>query len=125
MMNITVTSKADHRWKRWMKLGGKTGCHQRSDRSFYFHGYQFPVCARCTGVIIGYLIALIACMFGHFFLRMSIAGCVCMLTDWSLQQAKIKESTNRRRLITGICGGFGIMTIQLHMMKKAVSLLRG
>ena len=37
-----------------MKLGKSSGCHQRADRSFFWHGYQFPICARCTGVVSGY-----------------------------------------------------------------------
>jgi uncharacterized membrane protein len=28
-------------------------CHQRSERSFFFHGHQFAVCARCTGIYLG------------------------------------------------------------------------
>ncbi|RGF93239.1 DUF2085 domain-containing protein [Ruminococcus sp. AM54-1NS] len=41
-----------------MKLGASAGCHQRPDRSFFFHGWQFPVCARCTGVLAGQLVGI-------------------------------------------------------------------
>ena len=34
-------------------------CHQRPDRSFFWDGHQFPVCARCTGL---YLSAAIGVM---------------------------------------------------------------
>jgi len=27
-------------------------CHQRPDRSFFWDGHQFPVCARCTGLYV-------------------------------------------------------------------------
>jgi len=27
-------------------------CHQRPDRSFFWDGHQFPVCARCTGLYL-------------------------------------------------------------------------
>ena len=27
-------------------------CHQRPERSFFFDGFQFPVCARCTGLYV-------------------------------------------------------------------------
>ena len=32
------------------------GCHCRSDRSFYWKGTQFPICARCTGELVGILL---------------------------------------------------------------------
>ena len=35
------------------------GCHCRPDRSFFYKGKQFPVCARCTGELAGILAALI------------------------------------------------------------------
>lgn len=36
-----------------------------------------------------------------------------MFLDWFIQYLEIKESTNLRRLITGICGGYGIVTVQI------------
>jgi uncharacterized membrane protein len=32
-------------------------CHQRPERSFHIAGYQFAVCARCTGLYSGFAIA--------------------------------------------------------------------
>ena len=105
-----------------MQLGEKTGCHQKPERSFNIEGYQFPICARCTGVILGYLIAPIFYMKKGFCKTAAGIGCVAMLLDWLLQQAKIKKSTNARRLVTGIAGGFGIMTVQIHGFRQ---LLKG
>lgn len=33
------------------------GCHCRDDRSFYWNGKKFPICARCTGILVGSLTA--------------------------------------------------------------------
>ena len=44
-------------------IGNHSGCHQMPERSFFYKGKQFPVCARCTGVIIGQSVALIIGIF--------------------------------------------------------------
>ena len=45
------------------EIGEASGCHRMPERSFFFKGYQFPVCARCTGVAIGQFIALVLGLF--------------------------------------------------------------
>lgn len=108
---------------QWMKLmlyGEKLGCHQRPDRSFFPGGYQMPVCARCTGVIIGYLLAIPLFFLFSFSRVISLAGCGAMLLDWGLQAMKIKESTNNRRLFTGLFGGYGFMSFQLWFVTVVV-----
>lgn len=106
------------------RFGTNCGCHQMPERSFFIKGYQFPVCARCTGVLIGY----IACLIGHFIfgtkLTVCLAGCLVMFTDWYIQYLDIKESTNIRRLITGIMGGYGVMGIQILCVKFAIKIIR-
>lgn len=93
------------------------GCHQKPERSFFIHGYQMPVCARCTGVFLGYAAALCCAFTGRLKVTwLSVSGLLAMLCDWSVQALKIKESTNTRRLITGISGGFGIMLIWLCLL---------
>jgi uncharacterized membrane protein len=99
-----------------MLYGEKLGCHQRPDRSFFLNGYQMPVCARCTGVIIGYLLAIPLFFLYSFSWVITLAGCGSMLLDWGLQAMKIKESTNIRRLISGLSGGYGLMSIQLWLI---------
>ena len=57
------------------------------------------------------------------FLRKKIPMGVCMamsgimLTDWLLQYFKIVPSTNKRRLVTGLIGGFGYSTLHLYVYK--------
>ena len=109
-------------WRRCMTLGEQTGCHQLPERSFFIKNYQMPVCARCTGVILGYLLAIPSYILFGFNLSISYLGCFCMLLDWSLQAMKIKPSTNKRRLITGVLGGFGIISFQFCLINKLLSL---
>lgn len=119
---ITVNNKKYDRWKKLMEIGERTGCHQIPERSLSICGYQFPVCARCTGVMIGY-VAAVPLYFWLGFRRVAVAaGCLAMFTDWCVQRLKICESTNLRRMITGIVGGYGIMTTQLELLHKLKNL---
>jgi uncharacterized membrane protein len=115
-------NKAYRRWKRLMILGSKSGCHQKAERSFFIRGYQFPVCARCSGVILGYLSAIPAYLLTGFHLFISLAGCLAIFGDWLLQQKGIRESNNYRRVVTGFLGGFGVMSLQLHIITRFLSL---
>ncbi len=103
--------------------GNQSGCHQMPERSFFYHGKQFPVCARCTGATLGQLLSIVTNVIwmislhkskkpykepwflGVWFTFFSMA---VMGADWSIQEAGIKKSTNPRRFITGIFGGFGV-----------------
>ena len=35
-------------------------CHQRPERSFFWAGHQFPVCARCTGLYLSAALGVLA-----------------------------------------------------------------
>lgn len=105
---------SDKQWIALMKIGETLGCHQMPERSFFLKGYQFPVCARCTGVIISAVIATVVFIKRKLPIRICIALSSIMLIDWSLQYLKIKESTNTRRFITGLIGGFGYSTLHMY-----------
>ena len=108
---------SDKIWFKLMNYGNKLGCHQLPKRSFFIKGYQFPICARCTGVIIGELVAIILLLLSIKtnifinFIFLSIMG-----IDWFIQFINILESTNLRRLITGFLGGFGLTYIYYHLI---------
>ena len=105
----------DKVWITLMKIGKWYGCHQRADRSFSYRGYQFPVCARCTGIILGTLGAYLGYRYKRYPFWLEIAFVLSMVVDGGLQLLKIKESNNCRRLITGILGGFSITTLKLQL----------
>jgi len=120
-------NKKDKAWIKLMEAGEGLGCHQMPERSFFYKGYQFPVCARCTGV----LISSAAALFSFCFIKkkMSIKLCVgmsgVMLADWLVQYWGIQESNNRRRLVTGFIGGFGYVTLHLHLYRYIWKALKG
>ncbi|WP_431811652.1 DUF2085 domain-containing protein [Lysinibacillus sp. FW12] len=87
-------------------------CHQRPDRSFYYKGRKFPLCARCTGMAVGYLLStILVILLGLFdlwiiallILPMAIDGIGQLFGKWT--------SNNNRRFLTGLPGGIGIIYI--------------
>lgn len=103
--------KKDEIWLFLMKLFSTT-CHQKANRSFFFNNYQFPICARCTGLLIGYIFGIIFILFNFkISINLSLFFMVIMFIDWFIQHKKILYSTNIRRLLTGLFCGFGIINI--------------
>ena len=86
------------------------GCHQIPARSFSAYGYQFPLCARCTGILAGEIAVIFILIAGY---RISVIATISwmlpLIIDGSLQLLYVKyESTNLRRFITGALFGMGI-----------------
>lgn len=100
------------------------GCHQRPDRSFFYKEHQFPMCARCTGVMIGYLFAIPIYFIYTLKISTYIVLCAVMFVDWYIQYLKIKTSTNIRRFISGTLGGFGLMSLELVALEFIISFLK-
>lgn len=93
---------------RWLPI--IFGCHCRSDRSFFYRGKQFPICARCTGELIGILCAL------PYFVLFSVPDwktCLFLmlplLLDGFAQKLTSYQSGNLRRLVTGILFGYALV----------------
>ncbi len=104
----------DITWIRLMKLGQYIGCHQMPERSFFYKKYQFPVCARCTGVILASIITMPIFFIRKLNIFIALFMSSIMFIDWFLQFINVKPSTNRRRFITGIIGGIGWSTIHMY-----------
>jgi uncharacterized membrane protein len=108
-------------------------CHQLPERSFRLNGRRMPVCARCTGIIIGNLIGEAACLiasglnpYSRFHIQRSINYCLIMssfmiplLLDGSIQFFTGYESNNPLRLVTGILYGIAISSIIDELVRVA------
>ncbi|MGE4571161.1 MAG: DUF2085 domain-containing protein [Candidatus Izemoplasmatales bacterium] len=104
-----MDTNSERRWLRLMKIGKNLGCHQKSCRSFFYKNYQFPLCARCTGIVIGeLLIGPIVIMFGFNNIYLNLALLLLMAIDGLLQYYHILESNNIRRLLTGLGAGYAM-----------------
>ena len=115
-----IMNKLDRIHDYFMIIGAMSGCHQMPERSFFIGKYQFPVCARCTGVFIGYAAGIVLLPFLKINAIISILMCLVMYVDWKIQKMKILNSTNIRRLITGLVCGVGM----IHFTNFIMGLVR-
>lgn len=110
-------------------------CHRRPDRSFFYRKKQFPVCARCTGTLIGFAaLPLFSLKVLSFGLVWTLLLNVPAMIDGGTQAMGWRESNNWLRLITGImlgmaqvglaaiCGDFIIQKLGLFEMVESLNL---
>lgn len=99
------------------------GCHQIAERSFYFKGYQFPVCARCTGMILGEFIAIISFFLGY---KINIVTCIFMvipmILDGTIQFKTKYTSNNLKRITTGLFFGFGFVKLIILLIFYVIQI---
>lgn len=90
-------------------------CHRRADRSFFYKGKQFPVCARCTGIWIGYAIGavLVTLLVPMWWIGALLF--IPMTIDVLTQLVQWRTSSNALRVSTGILGGVGEIIILIHV----------
>lgn len=120
-------NKADLVWIKSMEWCAKYwGCHQMPERSFFIFGYQFPVCARCTGIIFGEIFALIGAIFFLPRFCLCIILMVPMLIDGIIQYKTKYLSNNIKRVCTGFLFGYGFISAFLSVihcfMKNFISV---
>lgn len=97
------------------ELGRLSGCHQRADRSLFIKGKQFPVCARCTGALIGYIFGALLFSVIEIPWWLSLIFCAILFLDWYIQYIGVLPSSNVRRIITGFLCGFALMQLSMKM----------
>ena len=97
-------------------------CHRKPERSFFYKGKQFPVCARCTGFYISGIasIILINLFRGPYSLTTLLIGIIRLIPcaiDGFTQLFEMRESNNTLRFITGILGGVGLILVYEMMIE--------
>jgi uncharacterized membrane protein len=112
-----VIDLMDKIWTNLMKIGNWFGCHQLQERSFFISGYQLPLCARCTGIFTGTILAI-----PILILKIDIPTYILvislfpMILDGMVQYFNIFKSTNFRRFITGFLFGFSHICIIVKLI---------
>lgn len=82
------------------------GCHCRSDRSFNYNGKKFPICARCTGELVGIIISCSTYAFLKPNIYLACLLMIPMVIDGFMQLLTSYESGNTRRFLSGIMFGY-------------------
>jgi uncharacterized membrane protein len=101
-----------------------TTCHRLPERSFFFRGKQFPVCARCTGINIPFLLLpFFALNFIEINLTISFFLMTPVIIDGLTQAFCNRESNNYLRLITGLMMGLGLVSLSSHIGKGIGALV--
>lgn len=95
------------------------GCHCRPDRSFFVRGIQFPLCARCTGQLVGALTALGTLWIARPALPVLALLLVPLIADGIIQLCTAYVSTNPRRFVTGVLFGYALTVLFLCSVAAA------
>lgn len=117
-------TKKEKIWIKSMEFGHILGCHQMESRSFSFFGYQFPLCARCTGVLLGEILGIVSICFGIRLKWYIIIPLIAIMgIDWFIQYLQIQSSNNIRRLITGTLCGVGLTYCYFYGIVFVIKLI--
>jgi len=93
-------------------------CNLRPERAFRVGSFVFPLCARCTGLVVGVIVCFGCQALGAPVTLPVIVSIIMALplpVDWTLQRAGILESTNARRFVTGIFFGFALTPHSIYI----------
>ncbi|TGO02632.1 hypothetical protein PN36_21685 [Candidatus Thiomargarita nelsonii] len=94
---------------RLSKIGKLPVCNLRGDRAPHICGICFPLCWRCTSIIASFLLSHhILVLWIEINSVIALLLCVPTVIDGTLQYYFYIESTNFRRIWTGILAGVGI-----------------
>lgn len=105
-------------------------CHQLPERSFFGGGVQVPVCARDTGIYVGFVVSLLVI---GLLQRNRPAGfpsapvtavlvlfVVAMAADGVTSYAGFRETTNAIRLATGLLAGYAMGAIAAPLLNDGL-----
>lgn len=102
-------------------------CHRMPERTFKIGERYFPVCSRCTGVLIGSFVYLVFIYLFSFYytinlLITAIAITIPLILDGFTQLFGFRESNNILRFFTGLLGIFGLLIIVKYTAFALVSI---
>lgn len=123
-------------WEK-ARVIGYALCHQLSARSFFIHEHQTPLCARCTGMYLGFSISVIYLILRRRTraARLPAAGIVAVLIGFVTimgidginstisiipNAPQLYHTTNIHRIVTGTLFGMGLAMLFLPIFNTAI-----
>jgi uncharacterized membrane protein len=102
-------------------------CHQLPERSFFGGAYQVPVCARDTGIYLGFVVSLWLVAVASRgtkpselppwpVLALAAAFVGVMALDGITSYANLRTTTNDVRLVTGLLAGWALPALVVPML---------
>lgn len=83
-------------------------CHQIPERSFHLAGHQFGVCSRCTGLYVGFAVAVLVYPLARSLKRTDtpsriwlVLATLPLVIDFALGYFSIWQNTHLSRFVTG------------------------
>ncbi len=101
---------------------GSLVCHQLPERSLWVDGYYLSVCARCTGIYLGFYIGYSVLHFrntkskGPPNLLVTLSMVLPIVVDGTGQWLGFWTSTNSVRLFTGLLFGTSIAPFLIYLL---------
>jgi len=87
-------------------------CHGIPDRCLTIRGHTLPICARCTGLLIGIAAGFLLPATGYLpsvvAIGLALLLVAPLLVDGLTQLAGLRHSTNSQRIVTGAIAGLGV-----------------
>ncbi|HEY3316954.1 MAG TPA: DUF2085 domain-containing protein [Coriobacteriia bacterium] len=102
-------------------------CHQLPERSFFAGVHQVPVCARDTGIYLGFVVSLFALWVlsrgkrpsdlpSAGIVAIAVAFIGAMVVDGVTSYAGWRGTTNEIRLATGLLAGYAMPVLMLPIL---------
>jgi len=99
-------------------------CHRLNSRSFFIRNRQFHVCARCTGLLVGYAVSPLFLLLGENAFIGFIISCTALILDGITQLLGWRESNNRLRFVTGFGTGATSLSLVWFIVSRLAPMLR-
>lgn len=102
-------------------------CHGIESRCFHWSGVPMPLCARCTGLYLGFLIGIGLFAAVRKLQRLSIPSSLVigmvapLVVDGVSQAVGLRVSTNELRLMTGLLAGSAGLAWVMNRIELAAS----